>query len=108
MAYPHLPLISSLSSPLVSFETVSPMAYSFCLGDGRGKVDPRLAEVVRYRLGRKESHSMAAGVLEEFLSPTPPAAPAKTPDQEQGEEQGGQGEQGEQVEDETVVDGGGE
>eukprot|EP00903_Cladosiphon_okamuranus_P008723 g8355.t1 len=49
---------------------------TYCLGDGRGKVDPRLADVVRYRLGRKESHSMAAGILEEFLTPAPPAPPA--------------------------------
>lgn len=64
---------------------------SYCLGDGRGKVDPRLASVVRYRIGRKESHSMAAGVLEEFLTPapSPPAPPATAetkPEQEEGEE----------------------
>lgn len=62
---------------------------SYCLGDGRGKVDPRLVNVVRYRLGRKESHSMVAGILEEFLAPAPPApaASAETqPGQEEGEE----------------------
>ena len=64
-------------------------------------MDPRLAEVVRYRLGRKESHSTAASVLEEFLSPTPPA-PAKTPEPGQG-----QGEE-EQEEEAAAVDGGGE
>eukprot|EP00752_Nemacystus_decipiens_P006521 g5872.t1 len=67
----------------------------YCLGDGRGKVDPRLANVVRYRIGRKESHSIAAGVLEEFLAPAPPpppAPPAKAetkPEHEGGEEKDG-------------------
>lgn len=49
---------------------------SYCLGDGRGKVDPRLADVVRYRLSRKEAHSAAVDILEEFLTPPPPAPPA--------------------------------
>lgn len=59
------------------------------MGDGRGKVDPRLADVVRYRLGRKESHSVAAGIIEEFLTPLPPPpAPAviNPEDKEQEEE----------------------
>ncbi len=97
------PLPSSHLSPSSLCLSVSPMENSFCLGDGRGKVDPRLAEVVRYRLGRKESHSMAAGLLEEFLAPAAPIpAPAKTPGQEQEKELG------EQVEEEAIVDGGGE
>lgn len=39
-------------------------------------MDPRLVDVVRYRLSRKESHSAAVGILEEFLTPEPPASPA--------------------------------
>lgn len=35
-------------------------------------VDQRLADVVRYRMGRKEAHTMAAGILEEYLNPRPP------------------------------------
>ncbi|CAM9302999.1 unnamed protein product [Ectocarpus sp. 4 AP-2014] len=66
---------------------------SYCLGNGRGKVDPRLADVVRYRLGRKEAHSTAAGILEEFTAPappalsTPPAGDATDPPQEAQEEE---------------------
>lgn len=68
---------------------------SYCLGNGRGKVDPRLADVVRYRLGRKEAHSTAAGILEEFTAPAPPApstppagdATDPTPEEAQEEEE---------------------
>lgn len=67
---------------------------SYCVGDGRGKVDPRLANVVRYRLGRKESHAMAAGVLEEFISPAPappaPPAPPATATEAAEQVQGGE------------------
>lgn len=66
---------------------------SYCLGNGRGKVDPRLADVVRYRLGRKEAHSTAAGILEEFTAPappapsTPPAGDSTSPPEEATEEE---------------------
>lgn len=35
-------------------------------------MDPRLADVVRYRLARKEAHSLAVDILEEYLAPLPP------------------------------------
>ncbi|CAN0415310.1 unnamed protein product [Ascophyllum nodosum] len=41
---------------------------AYCVGEGEGKVDQRLADVVRYRVGRKEAHSMAVDILEEYIS----------------------------------------
>ena len=76
-----------LTPPHLNALTAGVLPYgtrSYCLGDGRGKVDPRLANVVRYRIGRKESHSMAAGVLEEFLTPASPATAETKPEQEEG------------------------
>lgn len=62
------------------------------MGDGRGKVDSRLADVVRYRIGRKESHSTAVGILEEFLAP-PPSAPPTTPAGARSPLEGGRGDE---------------
>lgn len=54
-----------------------------------------MADVVRYRLGRKESHSTAAGILEEFLTPASPTPPAtKTPEQVKGGKDEGTSEEG--------------
>lgn len=39
-------------------------------------MDQRLADVVRYRLARKEAHSLAVDILEEYLAPPPPPPPA--------------------------------
>lgn len=47
----------------------------YCLGEGRGKVDQRLADVVRYRIGRKEAHTLAVHIVEAFLAPPPPPPP---------------------------------
>ena len=57
----------------------------YCLGDGKGKVDQRLADVVRYRLARKETHSLAVDILEEYLAP-PPAPPVVQDTAEDGQE----------------------
>lgn len=38
-------------------------------------MDLRLADVVRYRQARKEAHSLAVDILEEYLAPPPPPPP---------------------------------
>lgn len=49
-------------------------------------MDQRLADVVRYRMGRKEAHTMAAGILEEYLNPRPPP-PTPMEESETGDEE---------------------
>lgn len=77
------------------------------MGDGRGKVDPRLADVVRYRLSRKESHSAAVGILEEFLMPPPPAPATKNQEDEEEKEEREQEEEEEREEEDHIKEDGG-
>lgn len=42
-------------------------------------MDPRLTEVVRYRIGKKEAHSLVVAVLEEYLNPPPPTTDITDP-----------------------------
>ena len=51
-------------------------------------MDLRLADVVRYRLARKEAHSLAVDILEEYLAP-PPAPPVIEDAAEHGREEAG-------------------
>lgn len=39
------------------------------MNEGKEQVDPRLADVVRYRIGRKQAHTLAKRILEEYTSP---------------------------------------
>ncbi|CAN0109833.1 unnamed protein product [Discosporangium mesarthrocarpum] len=52
---------------------------SYCQGEGRGKVDMRLEDVVAYRAGRKGAHRLAMDMLDEFLGPETTAASKQRP-----------------------------